>query len=174
MSNLIRSRAGRPDPTTGAPLTRDLVWRTVARRSFAVLTHVTPAGAPRSSGIVYTAAADRMFVVVANDSWKARHIVHDGRVAITVPVRRGGLLSLLFPIPPATISFAAEATVHPGTSVLDSPRLTTLAALVPPERRSASTLIEIRPTGTYVTYGIGVPLTKMRDTTRSRARVPVA
>jgi len=89
------------------------------------------------------------------------------------PCNSGGLLSLLFPIPPATISFAAEATVHPGTSVLDSPRLTTLAALVPPERRSASTLIEIRPTGNYVTYGIGVPLAKMRDTTRSRARVPV-
>lgn len=173
MSSSTSSRAHQPHATTGPQLTPDLVWRAVARNSFAVLTHVTPAGAPRSSGVVYTVTDDRMFVVVANDSWKARHIAQDARIAITVPVRRGGPLSLLFPIPPATISFSAKATVHSGTSTADSPALTKLAALVPPERRSASTLIEIKPTGSYITYGIGVPLMRMRDTARSRARVPV-
>ena len=174
MSGSTSSRAHQPPAATGPRLTRDLVRQAVARNSFAVLTHVTPAGAPRSSGVVYTVADDRMFVVVANDSWKARHITRDGRVSVTVPVRRGGLLSLLFPIPPATISFPAEATVHPGMSLPDSPALAKLAALVPAERRSESTLIEMRPTGDYVTYGIGVSLLKMRDTKQSRARVPVA
>jgi hypothetical protein len=38
-------------------------------------------------------------VVVAPDSWKAKHIALTGKVAMTVPMRRGGLLSLGFPDP---------------------------------------------------------------------------
>jgi hypothetical protein len=172
MSRSISSPAVPARSGAGPQLTAKQVWQAIARRSFAVLSHVTPGGAPRSSGVVYTVADDRMYVVVANDSWKARHIARDGTVAVTVPVRRGGLLSLMVPIPPATISFPAQATVHSGVSLLESPRFAKLADLVPPERRAASTVIEIRPAGHYVTYGLGVPLLKMRDTVRSRARVP--
>src|SRR4051794_37502293 len=87
------------------PLTAQDVWRAVAHASFAVLGHVTPAGAPRSSGVVYAVEGRSMFVAVAKDSWKARHMAVDGLVAVTVPIRRGGLLSLLLPLPPATVSF---------------------------------------------------------------------
>ena len=41
----------------------------------------------------------------------------DGRVAVTVPVRRGGILSLVAPIPPATVSFHGTAVVHPAGSL---------------------------------------------------------
>ena len=33
-------------------------------------------------------------------------------VAVTIPVRRRGLFSLVAPIPPATITFRAAAVVH--------------------------------------------------------------
>ncbi|GAB7045080.1 pyridoxamine 5'-phosphate oxidase family protein [Catenuloplanes indicus] len=146
------------------------VWRAIEHASFAVLSHVSPAGAPRSSGVLYRTDGDRLYAVVARDSWKARHIAGDGRVAVTVPIRRGGLLALLVPIPPATVSFAATATVHPGT-VLE--RLPRLAALAPPERRAGCAVLEIRPAGHFVTYGLGVSLARMRDTRLARARVPV-
>ncbi|GAA4607427.1 hypothetical protein BJY16_006329 [Actinoplanes octamycinicus] len=146
------------------------IWKTLARRSFAVLSHVTPAGEPRSSGVVYTVSGDRMFVVVAKDSWKARHIAAHQLVSVTVPVRRGGLLSLVAPIPPATVSFPAVALVHSGEILAELPRL---AAVVPPERRASCTVLELRPTGHYVTYGIDVPLLRMRDPARARARVAV-
>ena len=94
----------------------------------------------------------------------------DDRVAVTVPVRRGGLLALLAPIPPATISFAGKAIVHPA-AVLD--RVPGLTALVPPARRAECVVLEIQPIGHYVTYGIGVPLLQMRDPSRARARVLV-
>jgi hypothetical protein len=45
--------------------------------------------------------------------------------------------------------------------------------MLPPERRTACTVLEIHPIGHYVTYGLGVPLLAMRDTARARARVPV-
>jgi hypothetical protein len=151
-------------------LTADKVWDAVRRASFAVLGHVTPTGEPRSSGVVYTVAGESMYVAVAESSWKARHIRHQGLVAVTVPVRRGGLLSLLTPIPPATVSFPAVATVRSADTLDRIPRL---RGLVPPARRAGCVVLEIRPVGHYVTYGLGVPLLWMRDPSRSRARVRV-
>src|SRR4051812_10266304 len=156
-------------PTQRRPTTPE-VRSALARASFAVLSHVTPAGAPRSSGVVYAMSGDHMYVVVAEDSWKARHIAADGIVAVTVPIRRGGLLSLLFPIPPATISFPAVAVVHPADVLAGVPGL---ARLVPVERRSRCAVLDIRPTGHFITYGVGVPLRRMRDPAASRARVPI-
>jgi hypothetical protein len=154
----------------GLSLSADRIWDAVSRASFAVLSHVTPAGAPRSSGVVYAVADHRMYVAVASDSWKARHVKADGRVAVTVPIRRGGIMSLLAPIPPATVTFAAKATVRWAEALNEVPRL---ASLVPPDRRSNCVILEIQPTGHYVTYGLGVPLWRMRDPAHARARVPV-
>jgi Pyridoxamine 5'-phosphate oxidase len=163
------AEATRPSRLSGPRLSAEQVWDAVTHASFAVLSHVTPAGAPRSSGVVYAVSGRSMYVAVAPDSWKARHISADGMVAVTVLVRRGGLLSLVFPIPPATISFAAVATLHPADALTEVPGL---ARLVPPARRTACTIVEIRPTGHFVTYGVGVPLRQMRDPARSRARIP--
>jgi hypothetical protein len=157
----------------GSRLTGEQVWRTVAGGSFAVLGYMTPAGEPRSSGVVYRTLGRRMYVAVAPDSWKARHIAASGTVAVTVPVRRGGVLSLALPIPPATISFHASAIVHEAGSPQVRPLVEKLRPLLPAERRDAASVIEIVPRGTFVTYGIGVPLMKMRDPAVSRARVPV-
>jgi hypothetical protein len=157
-------------PTTAPELSTEQVWRELAKASFAVIGHVTPSGDPRSSGVLYKAIDHRLFVVTAPDGWKAKHIAATPRVSVTVPVRRGGLLSLVLPIPPATISFHAAAVVHPAGS-MDVPA--DLSSLVPDERRSSSCIIELLPEAMFATYGIGVPLMKMRDPAQSRARVPV-
>jgi hypothetical protein len=115
----------------------------------------------------------RMYVAVAEDSWKAKHIAASGKVAVTVPLRRGGIMSLLLPIPPATISFHASAIVHPASSLADRPLPKQLAALLPAERRATSRIIEIHPEGQFVTYGVGVPLMRMRIPALARGRVPV-
>jgi len=160
------------DHRTGT-LTTAQVWRAVRKASYAELAHVTPSGEPRSSGVVYRAKGHRLYVAVAPDSWKARQIAANGRVAVTVPVRRGGPLALVLPIPPATISFHGTATVYePGSKEIGSV-LDDLGSLLPPERRSSAAVIEIVPEGAFVTYGIGVTLAAMRDPVRARARVPV-
>ena len=61
-------------------LTVDEVWHSLSHASFAVLSHVTPGGEPRSSGVVYLLSGGRMYVVVAKDSWKARHIATCGTI----------------------------------------------------------------------------------------------
>jgi hypothetical protein len=171
-----REKTSRPTPQRGQPgpsLTSQQVWQTIARASFAVLSFVTPTGEPRSSGVVYKTVGRRLCVAVEPDSWKAKHVAAAGRVAMTVPVRRGGALSLLTPIPPATISFQASAIVHPSGSPQAKWLLRELASRIPAERRTSGSVIEVRPEGTFLTYGLGVPLLKMLDPAAALARVPV-
>jgi hypothetical protein len=78
------------------------------------------------------------------------------------------------PIPPATITFRATATVHPAGSLDVASVSKDLARLVPEERKESSVIIELVPEGRFLTYGIGVSLMDMRDPALARARVPVS
>ena len=165
----IREQSG----GAGPGLTSGQVWRAINRASFAVLSHLTPGGEPRSSGVVYKTSGQRLVVAVAPGSWKAQHVAADGRVAVTVPVRRGGILSLVAPIPPATVSFHGTAVVHPAGSPQARLLLDELGSLVPAERRSSACVIEIVPVGAFRTYGLGVSLRAMLNPAVAQARVPV-
>ena len=159
--------------TVRSRLSSKAVWHELNKASFAVLSYVTPAGEPRASGVVYTAIDRRLYVATDPGSWKARHIARSGRVAMTVPVRRGGLLSLVVPIPPATITFHGSAAVHPANGPEVGPLLGELKALLPDERRDNAVVIEVTPEDTFLTYGIGVSLNEMRDPAAAIARVAV-
>jgi hypothetical protein len=165
--------AGDGGQPMAARLTSEQIWHALGKASFAVLGYVTPAGEPRSSGVVYKTTGRRLYVAVAPDSWKARHIAASRRIAVTVPMRRGGILSLLAPIPPATISFHGAAIVHPAGAPQVRSLLKELGSLIPAERRTSACVIEILPEGAFVTYGLGVPLRKLRDPAAARARVPM-
>lgn len=154
-------------------LTSEQVWQDVASASFAVVSYVTPAGESRSSGVVYKTVGPRLYTAVAPDSWKARHIAARGEVSVTVPIRRGGVLSLLLHIPPATVSFHATAKVHPAGSPEARSALKALATLLPPERRDTGSIIEVIPEGAFLTYGLGVSLMEMGNPAVACARVPV-
>jgi pyridoxamine 5'-phosphate oxidase-like protein len=164
---------GTDGTTMVSRLTSQRVWHAVTKASFCVVSYVTPAGEPRSSGVVYKTVGRRLYLVVAPDSWKARHITARGQVAVTVPVRRGGILSLVLPIPPATVSFHATAIVHPAGSVDVSSVSKDLASLLPSARHASGCVIELIPEGEFLAYGLGVSLAQMRNPAAARARVPV-
>ena len=163
------------EPSRAVPsrLSSEDVWHEIDKASFLVISYITPSGEPRSVGVVYTVIGRKLYIVTGLDSWKARHIAADGRVAVTVPVRRGGVLSLLAPIPPATISFHGTAILHAPDSPPVRPVLEQLGSLLPKERRDSVAVIEVTPNGTFATYGVGIALARMRDTDAARARVPV-
>jgi hypothetical protein len=160
-------------PATGPVLTTERVWNEIERASFAVISYVTPAGKPRSSGVMCAAKNHRLYVVTAADSWKARQISTGDEVAVTVPIRRGGLLSLIVPIQPATVSFHATATVHPAGPVSIDKVPKKLASQLPKERWSAGCLLELAPVGNFLTYGLGVSLQDMAKPEAALAHVPV-
>jgi hypothetical protein len=158
---------------TGCRPDTDRTWGAIAKASFAIISYVTPNGEPRSSGVVYAECDHHLYFAVAPGSWKARHILDDREVAVTVPVRRGGILSLLLPIPPATISFHARAIVHPAGTLEVCSVSRKLESLVPEERRAVATILELVPEGTFLTYGIGVSLRAMADPVAALGHVPV-
>lgn len=153
--------------------TSERVWHELSKASFAIVSYVTAAGEPRSSGVIYATVGRHLYVVTAPDSWKARLISDGDQVAVTVPVRRGGVLSLVAPIPPASISFHARAIVHPAGSLNIEMVSKKLASLVPAQRRTGCVL-EFVPEGRFVTYGVGVSLKNMRDPAVAMGHVPVA
>ena len=157
-----------------ACVSSEAVWHALAKASFAVVSYVSTAGEPRSSGVVYGTANRRLYVAVAADGWKARQIVTGDQVAVTVPVRRGGVLALLVPIPPATITFHARVTVHPAGSLDIGAVSKDLEKLVPEARKTGSCILELTPEGRFLTYGIGVSLMAMANPALALARVPVA
>ena len=165
--------SGEADMGAARRVTSRQVWSEVGKASFAIIGHVTPTGEPRSSGVVYAAARHRLYVAIAPDGWKARQIADGQEVAVTVPVRRGGVLSLVLPIPPATVSFHARTIVHPAGPLNLTSASKKLKSLVPKERRAA-TVLELVPEGRFLTYGIGVSLKAMMDPVAARAHVPIA
>jgi hypothetical protein len=169
----IAALPGTVEKATTRRLTSQQVWAEVGKASFAVVSHVTPAGEPRSSGIVYAEEQHHLYVAVAPDGWKARQIADDQQVAVTIPVRRGGPLSLLLPIPPATISFHARVIAHPAGSLDLRTVSKKLLSLLPKDRRAA-TVLELVPEDSFLTYGIGVSLKAMMDPVAARAHVPTA
>jgi hypothetical protein len=150
-----------------------LIWDELGKASFAVIGYVTPHGEPRSSGVVYGVNGRHLFVGIAPDSWKARQISEGQQVAVTVPVRRGGPLSLLMAIPPATISFHARVVVHPARSVDIGSVSKKLESLIPKAQRTLDTFFELVPHGAFLTYGIGVSLKDMLDPAIAEAHVPI-
>ena len=153
--NMLRSSASQvADTAPERQLPADRIWKGLEKASFAVLAYVTPTGKPRASGVLYAVEGRRLYVV-------------------TVPIRRGGLLSLLAPIPPATVSFHARVTVHPAASVSIDSMSKKLASLLPPERRDGC-LLDLVPVGHFLTYGVAVSLLEMGKPALARAHAPVS
>jgi Pyridoxamine 5'-phosphate oxidase len=167
------TRPSVPAATRTRGLTAEDVWRQIDKASFAYVAHVTPTGEPRVSGVVFKSAGHRLYIAVDPDSWKAKHIEANGRVSVVVPVRRGGILASVLPLPPATISFQARAVVHPAgpiSQVKSAPK--ELASVVPAERKERARVIELSPDGEFLTYGLGVSLMEMLHPAIAQARVP--
>lgn len=156
----------------GEKETGESIWHEITKATFAILGYTTPAGEPRSSGVMYKTRAGRMYVIVGEQSWKAKHIAESGRASVVVPIHRGGLLALMAPIPPATISFHATARVREVNRAELGPLWDELAPLLPEGRAEHARVIELTPVGRYLVYGVHVPLMKMKDTPPVHVAVP--
>ena len=157
-----------------ASVTSDVVWNAIEGNTFAVLGWVTPAGDPRSAGIVYTTYGRELYISTGLDSWKTRHIALDPRVSVTVTIPKRVPFMPWIKVPAAAASFHGEAKlheVHEFPADLTAPLLKGLK--LSEEVHSHTRIIRVTPHGHIVSYGIGVPMMKMRDPVAATARVPV-
>ena len=156
-----------------APISSDLVWKEIENRSFAVLSYVNPKGQARSAGIVYVVIDRVLYVRAAKASWKAKHILRNPHVALNVTISKRVPFMPWIKIPDATIAFSGTARVLPMGD-LDPKLLETLTErMIDHGTMAENCMLEIRPTGHFATYGVGVSLMDMRDPGRARGRAPV-
>jgi hypothetical protein len=144
--------------------------RALARRSFCVLATVSRAGVPHAVGLLYEAVGTRLYVLVGEDSVKARNVRQNPRVAVSVPVRR-------FPFgPPMAVQFQGRgrllrADEEPVRSLLARGRLRRITGLGAGSQ-PGTCFLELTPAGRISTYGLGMPLhTLLRNVSQGHRSV---
>ena len=158
-----------------AEITTQQVWDVLKKELFAVLGMVTAKGEARTVGIVYTAHDKKIYIATGKDTWKACHTRSNPNVSITVPIAKRIPFLPWIKIPAATITFSGKATVLEPEKVGKDVLFALLRGLAEDQEWLATMcMIEIEPVGHFITYGVGVRMMEMRDTTKARGRAPVA
>jgi hypothetical protein len=158
--------------TTQVPA--ETVWQAIEKNMFAVLGMVTPKGESRTAGIVYIVHNRQLYISSLKQAWKTRHITQNPSVSLTIPIHKSIPFMPWVQIPAATITFCGQATVQDAEK-LPADILHKLfrgtekdAAML-----NSASVITVRPTGEFVTYGIGVSLMDMRFPEKARGRAPI-
>ena len=153
-------------------LTAGQVWETIEKELFAVLGMVTAAGEARTVGIVYIVRDRKFYIATGADTWKARHVGANPHVSLTIPIAKRVAVMPWLKIPQATITCHGTARLIPATEA--SPEIKQAIFRGAGEDLIAdSCLIEVTPEGEFITYGVGIPLMKMREPELARGRAPV-
>jgi nitroimidazol reductase NimA-like FMN-containing flavoprotein (pyridoxamine 5'-phosphate oxidase superfamily) len=158
-----------------AELTQDLIWQEIEKNVFAVLGMVTADGEARTVGIVYVVHDRTLYIGSQKDTWKVKHIAANPHVSMTVAIPKSVPLMPWFKIPAATVTFSGTAEVLGADAVGDAVIAKLFRGMKNVEELKRDfAVIAVKPTGHFVTYGVGVSLMEMRDPAKARARVPVA
>ena len=157
-----------------APVTTASIWRNLSDHAFAVLSWVTPSGAARSAGIVYVVRDNKLLIGAEKTSWKAKHIIANPNVSVTVTIPRKILFLPWIHIPDATITIHGKAKVKDSDEVDPGVKRDLTRGMVEdPVRDQNTCIIEVNPEGEFLTYGIDVSLQAMRDPQKAMGRAPV-
>lgn len=154
-----------------ANVTTDQIWKVIEKEPFSVLGMVTANGESRTVGVVHITRDRRLYIGTGIDTWKARHIAANPNVSITVPIPKRVFFLPWFKIPAATVSFSGTAKVFLRGDVSPDMKAAVFRGLAEdPEADKNLCVIEVTPHGDFLTYGIGVPLQKMRYPDEARGR----
>ena len=157
-----------------ADITLDAIWQEIEKNVFAVLGMVTAKGEARTAGIVYIVHDRTIYIGSQQDAWKVKHVAANPHVSLTVAIPKSVPLMPWIKVPAATITVAGEADVLAADAVGDAVVAKLFRGMKNVEElKRTFAVIAVRPTGHFVTYGVGVSLMDMRDPAKARARVAV-
>ncbi|MCJ7717004.1 MAG: pyridoxamine 5'-phosphate oxidase family protein [Anaerolineales bacterium] len=156
------------------PATTETVWKAIKQQLFAVLAMITRENESRSVGIVYIVHDQKLYIGTGLESWKTRHIRLNPEVSLTIPIPKRIPLIPWIKIPQATISFSGTARIIPAVKAEHEILHSVYRHMADDqELMEKSCLIEVKPKGDFITYGVGISLMQMRDPELSRGRAPV-
>jgi hypothetical protein len=126
------------------------------KRSFAMLSTVSPAGVPHAAGVLYEIVRSSLYVSTLRHSRKALNVAANGRVGVCIPIRR-------LPVgPPSSVQFQARADVLD----LDDPAISAAVAAGALSSLTKHGELDL-PDGCFLridlphrwaTYGLGMPI----------------
>ena len=156
------------------PVTTTDVWNAIEKEMFAVIGMVTAEGESRTVGIVYFLQDRKFYIGTGLKTWKARHISQNESVSMTIPVPKRIPIAPWLKVPMATITFSGRAKIISAEEVSPELLKSVFRHKAEDEEFMRDTcLIELVPEGEFITYGIGIPLPKMRHPHLARGRAPV-
>jgi len=132
------------------------IERLLSRNHYCVLATVSRDGRPQSTGVIYCSKGFDLYIYTDPQSVKARNILRNPNVAVTVPVwgRQP------FWIPPQSIQFKGVAEILPADDPVakEAYQFKVLFMNVGAGTYGAEgSFVHVRPTGRINTYGVGVP-----------------
>lgn len=156
------------------PATTENVWTAIEKELFAVLGLVTKEGESRTVGIVYIVRDRKFYIGTGLQTWKSKHIMQNPHVSMTIPIARRIPLAPWVRVPQATITFSGKAHITPATEASAELNQAVFRHYADDEDfMKENCVIDVSPEGDFLTYGIGIPLMKMRHPHLARGRAPV-
>ncbi len=155
-------------------ISSETVWQAIEKNMFAVLGMVTSKGEARTAGIVYIVHNRQLYISTQTQAWKTRHIAQNPSVSLTVAIPKSIPFMPWIQIPAATITFCGQATVQDADKVSPEILKKLFRGLqLDSDVVKTASVITVRPTGEFVTYGIGVSLMDMRFPEKARGRAQI-
>ena len=163
-------RNQRRSKTLGSPTTEQ-VWDALDGGLFGVLAFVNRDGHPRTAGVCYVVGGRSLFISTDKDMWKVRHIAANSSVSMTVTLPKRVPFLPFIRVPAATVTFRGEAQILEvgdiDASVFERlPR----GGESDPDVLERTAIIRVIPRGEFVTYGIAMPITRMRKHEEAHGR----
>jgi hypothetical protein len=152
------------------------VWKAISSTNFMVVGMVSAKGEARTAGVMHFVDDGRLWFTTNEREWKARHIAANPGVSVTVPIPKRIPFVPWVKVPAATITFTGIAETIAAEQLLADAKHALLHGLEVSDggERGALIAVGVRPTGDFVTYGIGVSILGMRDTELARGRAAAA
>ncbi|AWB94427.1 hypothetical protein DCE93_01030 [Agromyces badenianii] len=156
-------------------ITNAEVWKAIESVNFMVIGMVSARGEARTAGVMHVVDDGRLWFTTNEREFKARHIAANPGVSVTVPIAKRIPFVPWVKIPAATITFSGVAEIMPAEQLPSDAKRALLHGLeLSDGERGDLIAIGVRPSGDFVTYGVGVSLSGMRDTELARGRVASA
>ena len=155
-----------------AHVNQNQVWEEINKQLFGVLGMVTSNGAARTVGVVYIENDGRLYISSQKQAWKIRHIAQNPQVSLTIPIHKRIPFLPWIKIPAATITFAGQAHLRDYEEVSAEVVQKLFRGMeMSTQEQQQLAVIEVTPASDFVTYGVGVSMSDMRDPQKARGRV---
>jgi nitroimidazol reductase NimA-like FMN-containing flavoprotein (pyridoxamine 5'-phosphate oxidase superfamily) len=148
------------------------IEKLMSRNHYCILATASGDGRPQSTGVIYCSKGLDLYVYSDPHSKKARNIVQNPNVAVTIPVWG----HQLFWVPPRSIQFQGVADILPADDPVANEAYKFKVLFMEVSISNAKgCFVHIRPTKRISTYGVGVPRMTMArhpEEANRRTRIP--